>query len=110
MPDTSSPGLPALVADVVRRSDRALLSSEIATRLRRPRAEVEEALAALHGDPTVVVRDWPMEDPHFGMARIVVAARVDPAAGDAAIAASEARCQQVYDDLLRDFLASHRCV
>jgi hypothetical protein len=51
-----------------------------------------------------------MEDPHFGMDRIVVAARVDPAAGDAAVAAGEARCQQVYDDILRDFLASHRCV
>ena len=40
------------------------------------------------------------------MDRLVVAARVDPAAGGAAIAASEARCQQVYDDILRDFLAS----
>ncbi len=106
MADTSSPGLPALVADVVRRSDRALLSSEIATRLRRPRPEVEEALAALHGDPTVIVRDWPMEDPHLGVPRIVVAARVHPGAGDAA---AEAQCQQVYEDLLRDFLVSHRC-
>jgi hypothetical protein len=50
------------------------------------------------------------EDPHFGMDRLVVAARVDPAAGGAAIAASGARCQQVYDDILRDFLASHRCI
>jgi hypothetical protein len=51
-----------------------------------------------------------MEDPHFGMERIVVACRIVPAGDPAAIAAAEAACQQVYDDILRDFLASHRCV
>ena len=107
---TLAADLPPLVADALRRSDRALTSSEIAARLRRPRTEVEDALEALSRDPDLVVREWPMEDPHFGMDRIVVAARVDPAAGDAAIAASERRCQQVYDDIVRDFLASHRCV
>ena len=107
---TLAADLPQLVADALRRSDRALTSSEIAARLRRPRGEVEDALEALGRDPELIVRAWPMEDPHFGIDRIVVAARVDPAAGDAAIAAGEARCQQVYDDIVRDFLASHRCV
>jgi hypothetical protein len=107
---TLAADLPQLVADALQRSDRALTSSEIGARLRRPRTEIEEALEALSRDPQLVMREWPMEDPHFGMDRIVVAARVDPAAGDAAVAAGEARCQQVYDDIVRDFLASHRCV
>ena len=51
-----------------------------------------------------------MEDPHFGMERIVVATRVDPAAGADALGLAEARCQQVYEEIVRDFLASHRCV
>ena len=69
----------------------------------------EAALETLKADPRLVVREWPMTDPHFGVDRIVVAARVEPP-GDAAVRAAEDRCQQVYDDILRDFLASHRCV
>ncbi|SRR5579883_314456 len=90
-------------------SDRALSSGEVAARLKVPLADVEAALERLQSDPRLVVREWPMTDPHFGVARVVVAARVEPA-DDAGLRAAEDRCQQVYDDLLRDFLASHRCV
>jgi hypothetical protein len=106
----TAPGAEQAVTELLRRSERALTSSEVAVRLRRPRPEVEAALADLRGSPEVVVCEWPMEDPHFGVDRIVVAARVDAAAGELAVAAAEARCQQVYEDILRDFLASHRCV
>lgn len=102
--------LTALVAETLRRTDTALTSSELATRLRRPRPDVEAALRDLQRAPDLVVREWPMEDPHFGMERIVVAARVDPAAGAEAWGLAEARCQQVYEEIVRDFLASHRCV
>src|SRR4051794_39137017 len=91
-------------------SPKALTSSEIAVRLRVPRPDMEAALDALRADPSLVVREWPMADPHFGLDQIVVAAAVDPAAGAAGEQAAEARCQHVYDELLRDFLASHRCV
>ena len=100
----------ARIKDAVVASPRPLTSSEIGTRLRLPRVEVEQALEALRADPRLVVRDWPMEDPHFGVDRIVVACRVEPA-GDAAVTtAAEAAAQQVFDNILRDFLASHRCV
>ena len=102
--------LTTLIADVVTRSPTALISSEIAARLRRPRPDVEAGLAQLEGDPRLVVRDWPIEDPHFGVPRFVIAARVDPAGGPTALTAAERQCQQVYEDVLRDFLASHRCV
>jgi hypothetical protein len=91
-------------------SARPLTSSEVGARLGLSRPAVEQALEALHADPELVVREWPMEDPHFGMERIVVACRIVPAGDPAAIAAAEAACQQVYDYILRDFLASHRCV
>jgi hypothetical protein len=110
MTEQPTPDLPALVADVVTRSPKALISSEIAARVRRPRNDVEAALATLQTDPRLVVRDWLIEDPHFGMPRLVVAAAVDPAGGPAAVASAEQRCQRVYEDVLRDFLASHRCV
>ena len=98
------------VKDALAASNRPLTSSEIGARLRLPRPEVEQALEALRHDPQLVVREWPMEDPHFGVDRIVVAARVEPAGDAAATTAAEAAAQQVYDNILRDFLASHRCV
>ena len=97
------------VRAVLAASDRALSSGEVAARLKAPLPTVEAALESLKTDPRLVVREWSMADPHFGVDRVVVAARVDPP-GDAAVRAAEDRCQQVYDDLLRDFLASHRCV
>jgi hypothetical protein len=104
----------ASVADRVKSallaSGRPLTSSEIGARLRLPAPEVEDALDALRLDAQVVVREWPMEDPHFGVDRIVVACRVEPAGDAAATSAAEAASQQVYDNILRDFLASHRCV
>ena len=51
-----------------------------------------------------------MEDPHFGVDRLIVACRVEPAGDAAASTAAEAAAQQVYENILRDFLASHRCV
>ena len=95
--------------EALRTGGRALSSAELAVRLRRPRPEVEDALEALRGERALVVREWPIADPHFGMDRILVAAWVADA-DDAALRAAEERCQRVYDDLLRDFLASHRCV
>jgi hypothetical protein len=91
-------------------SGRPLTSGEIGARLRLPPPDVEQALEALRHDTTLVVREWPMEDPHFGVDRIVVACRVEPAGDAAATTAAEAASQQVYDNILRDFLASHRCV
>jgi hypothetical protein len=91
-------------------TDRALTSGEIAARLKAPMATVEATLDYLKTDPRLVVCEWPMTDPHFGVDRIVVAARTDPAAGDQATRSAEDRCKHVYDDILRDFLASHRCV
>jgi hypothetical protein len=102
--------LTARAADMLLASARALTSGEVAARLGRPRSEVEAALEDLRDEPRVIVREWPMEDPHFGAERIVVAARVDDAADPAAVHAAEQRCQRVYEDILRDFLASHRCV
>src|ERR671933_834857 len=90
------------VRTVLAASDRALSSGEVAARLKAPLPAVEAALGSLKADPGLVVREWPMADPHFGVDRVVVAARVDPP-GDAAARAAEDRCQQVYDDLLRDF-------
>ena len=95
------------VRDTLQSSGRPLTSSELGARLRVGRPEVEQALEALGQDPRLVVREWPMEDPHFGVDRIVVACGVDPAEPTAA---AETACQQVYEDILRDFLASHRCV
>ncbi len=91
-------------------SARPLTSAELAARLHLPRTDVEQALEALRDDPALVVREWPMEDPHFGMERIVVACRVVPAGDAAAATAAAAAAQQVYENILRDFLASHRCV
>lgn len=102
--------LPERVKDALVASGRPLTSSEIGARLRLPRPEVEEALEALRQDAHLVVREWPMEDPHFGVDRIVVACRVEPAGDVEATSAAEAASQQVYDNILRDFLASHRCV
>lgn len=98
------------VRDTLVASARPLTSSEIGARLRIPSTEVEQALEALRADPRLVVREWPLEDPHFGVDRIVVACRVDPAGDAAATTAAEAAAQQVFDNILRDFLASHRCV
>ena len=91
-------------------TSKPLTSSEIGARLRLPRPEVEQALEALRQDPQLVVREWPMEDPHFGVDRLIVACRVEPAGDAAASTAAEAAAQQVYENILRDFLASHRCV
>lgn len=93
----------------LRASGRPLTSSELAARLRQPHAEVEAALLALGATPELVVGEWPVGDPHFGLDRVVVAAWVG-AADETARQAALARCRQVYDALLRDFLASHRCV
>ena len=98
------------VTEVLLRSERALSSGEIAARLGRPRAEVEAALDGLRGESRLLVREWPMADPHFGADQIVVAARVEGADDPEAVQTAEERCQQVYDGLLLDFLASHRCV
>jgi hypothetical protein len=97
------------VRGVLQGSDRPLTSAEIAARVRQPRPAVEELLEALRVEPGLVVCEWPIADPHFGLDRLVVAAWVDRA-DDAALRAAEQSCQRVYDDLLRDFLASHRCV
>ena len=102
--------LPERVKGALVASSRPLTSSEIGARLRLSRPDVEEALEALQHDAQFVVREWPMEDPHFGVDRIVVACRVGPAGDAAATSAAEAASQQVYDNILRDFLASHRCV
>ena len=88
---------------------RALTSSELAARLRQPPAAVEAALDALRDDPALVVCEFPVADPHFGLDRVLVAARLSTP-DDAARQAATARCRHVYDELLRDFLASHRCV
>ncbi|MBX5492758.1 MAG: hypothetical protein IRZ14_16530 [Chloroflexi bacterium] len=93
----------------LRASGRPLTSSELAARLRRPHAEVEAALVALGPTPELVVGEWPVGDPHFGLDRVVVATWVGEA-DEAARQTALACCRQVYDDLLRDFLASHRCV
>jgi hypothetical protein len=102
--------VPERVKGALVASGRPLTSSEIGARLRLPPPEVELALETLRHDAQLVVREWPMEDPHFGVDRIVVACRVDPAGDAAATSAAEAASQQVYDNILRDFLASHRCV
>ena len=102
--------LPERVKDALVTSSRPLTSSEIGARLRLPRADVEEALDALRQDAQLVVREWPMEDPHFGIDRIVVACRVEQTGDAVATSDAEAASQQVYDNILRDFLASHRCV
>lgn len=91
-------------------SGRPLTSSEIGARLRVTRSEVEAVLETLDRDPQLMLREWPMEDPHFGVDRIVVACRVDPASEGSAALAAESACQQVYESIVRDFLASHRCV
>ena len=98
------------VKDALVASNRPLTSSEIGARLRLPRPQVEQALETLRHDPRLVVREWPMEDPHFGVDRLIVACRVEPAGDAAASTAAEAAAQQVYENILRDFLASHRCV
>jgi hypothetical protein len=98
------------VRGAIAASARPLTSSEIGARLRLPRLEIEQALETLRDDPRLVVREWPMEDPHFGMERIVVASRVASAGDPLAATAAEAAAQQVYDNIVRDFLASHRCV
>ncbi len=98
------------VREAVLRSAGPLTSSEIAARVRRGRTEVEAALELAQRDPAIVVRDWPMEDPHFGVDRIVVACRAEPAGDPGAVLAAETACQRAYESILRDFLASHRCV
>jgi hypothetical protein len=98
------------VRDVLVANKRALSSSEIAARLRRPRQEIEETLAALAPTSELVVREFTVADPHFGMERVVVATAVDAKDADTGGQAADARCQRVFDELLRDFLASHRCV
>ena len=95
--------------DALRASGRALSSGELAARLRQPRPAVEEALEALGDEPSLVVREYPVADPHFGLDRILVAAWLADA-DDVARRAAEERCQRVYDEMLREFLASHRCV
>lgn len=97
------------IRTVLRASGRPLTSSELAARLRRPHREVEAALLTLGAAPELVVGEWPVGDPHFGLDRVVVAAWVG-GADEAARQVALARCRQVYDDLLRDFLAAHRCV
>ena len=98
------------VKDAVQATGQPLTSSEIGARLRVARPEVEEALGLLQHDTQLVVREWPIDDPHFGVDRIVVACRVDPANAATAAQAAESACQRVYESILRDFLASHRCV
>ena len=90
-------------------SGRALTSAELASRVRQPREAVEAVLEAARSEPRLVVCEWPVADPHFGLERILVAAWVAEPDATARYAAEE-RCRQVYDEILRDFLASHRCV
>jgi len=91
------------------RSGRARFVHEVRAALSGANADIENTLAALEAEGTVVVRDHPCADPHLVGVDLRIVTLVEPGvARDARLRAMEA-IEQTWERWLGEYLASHRC-
>jgi len=107
------------LACLCKRERRALFATELATALRKAHgisvSAMEQALAALAADWTVVIRDHYCADPHLEGADLRVVALVEASVGKGAQGSEEAQMQAIRDikatwhEWLGEYMANHRC-
>ncbi|MGH7812174.1 MAG: hypothetical protein ACREP5_18040 [Candidatus Binatia bacterium] len=94
------------------RSKKARFMTEVSAAVRRfhiGKDEMEQALADLQAEGTVIVRDNFCADPHLADVDLRVAALVDRASGADAHAAALHEIDMAWNKWLGEYLANHRC-
>jgi hypothetical protein len=101
------------VIDVlVSRGNKALFATELLAGLRRfnlSRAQMDQALAELVDDGSVLVRDNFCADPHLAEVDLRVVALLDGTLGAQAHAAALHEIDLSWNKWLGEYLANHRC-
>jgi len=94
------------------RANKALFVTELAAALRRTKVgtdEMENALAHLAAEGTVVLRDNFCADPHLANVDLRLVAQVDEASGADAHATALREIDLAWNKWLSEYLANHRC-
>jgi hypothetical protein len=108
-----------VLACLRKRERRALFVTELTAALRKAYgisvSAMEQALAALEADWTVVIRDHYCADPHLEGADLRVVALVEPSLGEGAQGDEDATMQAIQEieatwhEWLAEYMANHRC-
>jgi hypothetical protein len=108
-----------VLACLRKRERRALFVTELTAALRKAHgtsaSAMEQALAALEADWTVVIRDHYCADPHLEGADLRVVALVESSVGEGAQGGEEAQMQAIreieatWHEWLAEYMANHRC-
>jgi hypothetical protein len=108
-----------VLACLRKRERRALFVTELIAALRKAHgvnaSDMEQALAALEADWTVVIRDLYYADPHLEGADLRVVALVEPRVGEGAQGGEDATMQAIreieatWHEWLAEYMANHRC-
>jgi hypothetical protein len=88
---------------------RAFLLSEVVARVRARvpnEPDVVNAVQHLSDEGAVILRSFPVRDPHLAFDRLEFVAAIEPSAG---ARGAELLTQQAYKSWLSDWLSSHRC-
>ena len=94
------------------RGQKALFATELLAGLRRfklSKAEMDQLLAELEADGSVVVRDNFCADPHLAEVDLRVIALLEAGLGDQAYTAALHEIELAWNQWLGEFLANHRC-
>ena len=101
-----------VIVEALRDRAKALFVTELAASLRRKRVgkdQMENALAQLAAEGTVMLRDNFCADPHLANVDLGVAAVVNQGAGTDAHAAALQEIDLAWNKWLGEYLANHRC-
>ena len=103
----------AVLACLRQRERRALFVTELSTALRKAHgvsaSDVEQALAALESDWSVVIRDHYCADPHVVGTDLRIVALVEPGAGDDSQVQAIREVEATWHEWLAEYMANHRC-
>jgi hypothetical protein len=94
------------------RGKKALFATEVLAGLRRSnigKAEMDQALADLEAEGSLVLRDHFCADPHLAEVDLRVVVLLEPARGDDAHAAALREIDLAWNKWLGEYLANHRC-
>jgi hypothetical protein len=92
---------------------RALFVTALTTALRKAHgvsaSDVEQALAALEADWSVVIRDHYCADPHVVGTDLRIVALVEPCVGDDGQMQAIREVEATWHEWLAEYMANHRC-
>ena len=92
-----------------RNTQRAFLLSEVVARVRAripSEPDIVDAVKRLNDEGEVILRSFPVRDPHLAFDSLEFVATIEPIAG---ARGAELLTQKAYKSWLSDWLSSHRC-